>query len=837
MAIICPKCHSENPDTKQFCADCGTRLTASEAVRISYTETLETPVEKLTRGTLFAGRYEIIEELGKGGMGEVYKVYDTKIKENIALKLLKPEIAKDKKTIERFSAELRLARKIRHKNICQMFDLGEDQRAHFITMEFVPGEDLKSMIRMSGRLAVVTAINVAKQICAGLEEAHKLGVVHRDLKPSNIMIDKEGNARIMDFGIARSLESKGITGTGVMIGTPEYMSPEQVEGKEVDQRSDLYSLGVILYEMVTGRVPFEGETALSIAMKHKGETPQNPKEINPNIPDDLSQLILKCLEKEKARRCQITSDVHSELERIEKGIPLNEKVIHKRKPLTAKEITVTFGLRKLLIPALTIIAAAIIAVFVWQFFLKKEPAAFLKEKPSVAVMPFDDLSAGRDQSHLCDGLAESIITALSKIKDLRIPARTSSFSFRGEEQNITEIGQRLNVRTILEGSLQKAGNKVRITVQLINVDDESLLWSEQFNRELDDVFAIQDDITLAIVDRLKINLLGGEKDRLLKRYTENAEAYELYLKGRYFWNRRTNEAIKKGLEYFQQAIEIDPQFGLAYTGIADCYIAGGGSYLGVSSKVAYERAREAAKKALEIDETLAEAHTSLGGCESEGNWLLAEREYKRAIELNPNYVTAHQWHAEHLWEMGRHEEAIAEAQLAKELDPFSLLANTALGAAFYFAGMYDKAIEQLRYTIELDPNFLRAHYWLGLSCVQNAMFKDAIEEFQKAISLSGNGAEYLAALGFAHALAGDKSKAEVILGQLKELSKLKYVSPIDLAMIYVALDEKETAIALLEKGYVEGADRLSSLKVDPVFNSLHSDHRFQDLLRRMNFPE
>jgi serine/threonine protein kinase/tetratricopeptide (TPR) repeat protein len=831
----CPKCQFNNPDTQRYCGECGTQLIPAKEMPV--TETLVTPREELLTGSTFAGRYQIIEELGRGGMGKVYKVYDTKIKEKIALKLIKAEIARDKKTIERFSTELRLARKIRHKNICQMFDLGEERRSHFITMEFVPGEDLKSMIRMSGRLAVVTAINIAKQICGGLDEAHKLGVVHRDLKPSNIMIDKEGNARIMDFGIARSLESKGITGTGVMIGTPEYMSPEQVEGKEVDQRSDIYSLGIILYEMTTGQVPFEGETALSIAMKHKGDRPKNPKDINRNIPDDLSQLILKCLEKDKARRCQSAPDVHSELERIEKGIPLTEKVIHKQKPLTSKEITLTIGLRKVFIPALTIIVIAVIAASVWQFFLKKEPIAFLKEKPSVAVLPFDDLSPGRDQGHLCDGLAESIINALSKIKDLRIPARTSSFSFRGEERNISEIGQRLNVGTVLEGSLQKAGNKVRIIVKLINIDDESLLWSEQFNRELDDVFAIQDDITLAIVDKLKINLLGGEKDKLSKRYTENAEAYELYLKGRYFWNKRTNEAIEKGFEHFQQAIEIDPGFALAYTGIADCYIAGGGSYLGVSSKIAYEKAKEAAKKALAIDETLAEAHTSLGACESEGNWLLAEREFKRAIELNANYVTAHQWYAEHLCEMGRYEEAIAQAKLALELDPLSLTANTALGAFFYFAGRYDKAIEQLRYTLELDPNFLRAHYWLGLSCAQNAMFKDAIVEFQKAISLSGNGAEYLAALGFAHALAGDKSKAEVLLGQLKELSKSKYVSSIDLAMIYIALDDKEKAIALLEKGYEEGADRLSSLKVDPVFKSLRSDHRFQDLLRKMNFPE
>ncbi len=836
MGVKCTNCGTDNTQDSEFCKKCGTQMIDSEEKPLP-TQTIEAPREELTRGTTFADRYEIIEELGKGGMGRVYRVEDKKLNQEVALKLIKPEIAKDKKTIERFRNELKFARNIRHKNVCGMFDLGEKEGAHFITMEYVRGEDLRTLIRRIGQLPIGKSISIAKQVCEGLDEAHRQGVVHRDLKSNNIMIDKNGNVRIMDFGIARSLEAKGITGAGVMIGTPEYMSPEQVEGKETDQRSDIYSLGIILYEMVTGRVPFEGDTPFTIGMKHKGEMPKNPKELNTQISDDLNRVILRCLEKEKDKRYQSSGEIRSELANIEKGIPLAEREIHKRKPLTSKEITVTFGLKKLFIPAFMIIAITIIGVSIWQFLFKKEPITFIKEKPSVAVLPFYDLSPQKDQSHLCDGLAESIINALSKVKDLRIPARTSSFSFRGEERNVSEIGERLNVRTVLDGSLQKAGNKVRITTQLINVDDESLLWSEQFNRELDDVFAIQDEITLMIVDKLKVNLLGTEKEHLLKRYTDNIEAYNMYLQGRFFWNKRTREEMGKSLECFQKALEKDPNYALAYAGLADCFIAGGGTYLGISPKIAYEKAREAAKKALEIDENLAEAHTSLGGCESEGNWLLAEREYKRAIELNPNYVTAHQWYAEHLWEIGRHEEAISQAKRATELDPLSLVANTALGAAFYFAARYDKAIEQLRCTIELDPNFLRAHYWLGLSCVQNAMFKDAIVEFQKTISISGSSPEYLAVLGYAYASAGDKSKAEVLLGQLKGMSKLKYVSPIDLAMIYAALDEKEEAIKLLAKGYEERADRLSSLKVDPVFNSLRSDHRFQDLLRRMNFPD
>jgi len=358
MGIKCPKCHSDNPETKRFCGECGTQIIPKEEIPV--TETIVTPKEELTRGTTLAGRYEIIEELGRGGMGNVYRVEDKKTKEELALKLIKPEIASDKKTLERFSNELKLAHKISHKNVCRMYHLGEEEGVHFITMEYIPGEDLKSMIRMTRQLTVGTAISMAKQVCDGLEEAHRLGVIHRDLKPSNIMIDKAGTIRIMDFGIARSLKTKGITGTGVMIGTPEYMSPEQVEGKEADPHSDIYSLGIILFEVLTGRLPFEGDTAFAIGLKHKSEAPENPRKLNSQIPEDLSRLILKCLEKDKENRYQSAEELRSELIRIEEGIPTTERVIPKRKPITSREITVKFSLKKLFMPALVFVALAIL---------------------------------------------------------------------------------------------------------------------------------------------------------------------------------------------------------------------------------------------------------------------------------------------------------------------------------------------------------------------------------------------------------------------------------------------------------------------------------------------
>jgi serine/threonine-protein kinase len=365
MTTKCPKCKAENPEESKFCNECGLQLDSVDQMPVPPTQTLEVPKEDLTTGSTFAGRYQIIEEIGKGGMGKVYKAQDKKIKETVALKLIKPEIASDKKTIERFGNEMKFARKVAHRNVCRMYDLGEEKGVHFITMEYVPGEDLKGMIRMMGQLGAGKTISIAKQVCEGLEEAHRLGVVHRDLKPSNIMIDKDGNARIMDFGIARSLKGKGITGPGVMIGTPEYMSPEQVEGKEVDQRTDIYALGVVLYEMVAGRVPFEGDTPFSIGVKQISEIPRPPKEINDQIPEDLSRVILRCLEKEKEKRYQSAGKLRTELENIEKGIPTTEREAPKRRPRTSKEITVTFGLKRLFIPGVIIVALAIIAIVIW----------------------------------------------------------------------------------------------------------------------------------------------------------------------------------------------------------------------------------------------------------------------------------------------------------------------------------------------------------------------------------------------------------------------------------------------------------------------------------------
>lgn len=825
MSVKCPKCQSDNPETATFCADCGARIISPEDIGV--TETIETPREELTTGSTFAERYQIIEELGKGGMGRVYKAHDTKIKEKIALKLINPEIAKDKKTIERFSNELRLARKIRHKNVCGMFDLGEDKGNHYITMEFIPGEDLRSLIRRIGQLPIGKSISIAKQICEGLTEAHRLGVVHRDLKSNNIMIDKEGNVRIMDFGIARSLEAKGITGAGVMIGTPEYMSPEQVEGKEVDQRSDVYSLGIILYEMVTGQVPFEGDTPFTIGMKHKSEMPQNPMELNTQISDNLSRVILRCLEKNKEKRYQSADNVRVELERLEKGLSITDRVEPKKKPLTSREITVQFNLRKLLIPVLVVIVIVAIGLIIWSPWAQKGSAPVPGDNPSIAVLPFYDLSPQKDQEYFCDGIAAELINRLTKIEKLSVPAQASSFSFKGKKLDVQEIGKKLKVESVLAGSLQKAGNRLRITVELVKVSDGYPLWSEKYERNMEDIFTLQDKISLSVVDNLRIKLLGEEKAELVMRHTQNPEAYNLFLKGLYFWNKRTADDIRKAINNFEQAIKLDSNYALAYARLADSYSLLP-FYTSVLPKEAFTKAKSAVIKALDIDETLAEAHSALGFIKMyyDWDWEAAETELKRAIQSKASYVTAHHWYAEYLSWMGRHEEAIEEISRAHEIDPLSLLINYIKAYVLFYARQYERAIEQCQKTLELDPNFHMPHVGLGRAYLAKGMYEEAIAEFQK----SGDKTY----LGFAYAEAGKRDEALAILQEMKERWKRGDIRALPIARVYVGLGEEDLALEWLEKSLERREPRMVMLKVDPRFDKLRSNPRFKALLKKMN---
>jgi serine/threonine protein kinase/tetratricopeptide (TPR) repeat protein len=828
----CPKCDSDNTAVARFCSNCATSLTGAEEAQPLPTQTIETPREELTTGSTFAGRYQIIEELGKGGMGKVYKAVDTRIKEKIALKLIKPEIASDKKTLERFGNELKLARKITHKNVGKMFDINEEQGTHYITMEYVPGQDLKGLIKQTGQLAVGTSISIAKQICQGLSEAHKAGVIHRDLKPNNIMIDREGEVRIMDFGIARSLKEKGITGAGVMIGTPEYMSPEQAEAKEVDHRSDIYSLGVMLYEMVTGRIPFEGDTALSIAMKHKGEIPRNPKEYNSQIPDELSGVVLKCLAKEKDERPKSVEELLSGLNNIEKGIPTTDRVIPTRKPITSKEITVSFPAKRILLAAVVVIVFAFIGLLLWQPWSQKVTSIRSSLRPSVAVLPFEDFSPQKDQEYLCLGIASELINRLNKIHDLWVPARGSSFFFRGSEANIQQIGNSLNVQSILMGTLMKSGNKIRISVELVDVVENEIIWSDTYERNEGDIFDLQDDVTLAIVEKLKVNLLGEESAALVKRYTENVEAYNLYLKGRYFWSQDTKAGFDQSLEYYKQAIEIEPLYALAYAGMADSYLSY--AFNGNSPrKAVMPQAEAAASKALEIDNTLSEAHASMAFIKilNDWSWSEGEREIKRAIDLNPSNALAHFYYSWLLTFIARHDEAIVEMKRAHELDPLSIDFHIGLGRRYYYARRFDEALEEFRKVLDFDPNADTARIWIGMTYAHIGKIEDAVAEIMRATD------DQSWFRGYILGVAGRKDEALKILNIRLERSKHEFVWPATIAFIYIGLGDKEEALRWLEITFEEREAWMDLLKVEPIYDSLRSDPRFQTLIKRMNYPD
>jgi TolB-like protein/tRNA A-37 threonylcarbamoyl transferase component Bud32/Flp pilus assembly protein TadD len=835
----CPKCQFDNTSDSKFCKECGTHLFPSEKIP-SRTETLETPTEEITRGTTFAGRYEIIEELGSGGMGKVYRVEDKKIKAEIALKLIKTEIASDKQIIERFSNELKMTRMISHRNVCRMFDLGEDKGSYFITMEYVHGEDLKSFIQRVGQLPTGKAISITRQVCEGLSEAHRLGVVHRDLKPGNIMIDKEGNAKIMDFGIARSLKGKGITGAGVMIGTPEYMSPEQVEGKEADERSDLYALGVILYEMVTGRVPFEGDTPLSVAVKHKSEIPKDPRELNAQLPEDLSRLILRCLEKDKEKRFPSAAAVSAELEKIERGVTTAERTAPAAKAGISGEKTRPFRLKKLFVPLLTVVALVVIALVLWRVLPKKRGAGPMGA-PSVAVLPFEDLSPRRDQEYFCDGMTEELIDRLSNIKGLKVPARTSVFAFKGKAEDIREIGRKLNVQTVLEGSIRKIDNQLRVTAQLINISDGFHLWSETYNRELKDVFNIWDEIALTIADKLKLTLLSDEKARLVKHSTENLEAYNLYLLGRYFSFQSTEESFNKGIQYFEQAIAKDPGYALAYAGQAGCYMGlYGAGYL--ARKESYPKAKEAIEKALELDEELGDAHAWLGYLKMIFDWDFAgaEHEFQCALKLSPGSSEVYFLYSMYLTFAGRFDEAIAGFKHVVELDPATPMNYVWLGGfGYHLAGRYDESMAQIKKGLDMDPSLPYGQLFLSSDYALKGMSGEAVFQADQILSASPNteDIETLAFLGWVYAVSGQQEKARNLLNRMLDLRAKRYVDAYLIGEVYAGLGEKDKAFIWLNTAYEEHAGQMFCIKVDHFIDNLRSDPRYKELLKKVGLEK
>ncbi|NIM57944.1 MAG: protein kinase [Candidatus Aminicenantes bacterium] len=767
MGVECPKCKTENTSDSEFCKKCATPLPSSKDIPV--TETLETPTEELTRGTVFADRYEIIEELGKGGMGKVYRVEDKKIKEEVALKLIKPEIASDKKTIARFSNELKMARKIAHRNVCKMYDLGEEKGTHYITMEYVPGEDLKSFIRRAGLLSAGKTVFIAKQVVEGLTEAHRLGVIHRDLKPQNIMIDEEGNARIMDFGIARAARGKGITAAGVMVGTPEYMSPEQAEVKEVDQRSDIYSLGVILYEMVTGRVPFEGETALGIAMKHKSEMPQDPKEINAQIPDDLSKVILRCMEKAREKRYQSAGEVRAELIKIQKGIPTTEHVAPRKKPITSKEITVSFSLRKLFVPAAILGVVVIALVVIWLVMRQREPAFAPKIENSIAIISFENQTGDKAYDYLQKAIPNLLITSLEQAGGLyvmtweRMHDLLDQMGKKDVENIDRDLGFRLcrieGVVALVRGSFVKAGDMFATDVKVLDVETKRLLKGVSSRGEgVDSILKTQiDELSKEIFEGIGAARpeIEPSKITVAEVTTGSMEAYRYFLSGAENVRKFYNEDARKDLE---KAVDIDPTFATAYL-----YLAG--AYGGLGNIEARDRAINKAK--------------SFSEKATEKERLLIEAGFIQYIERD-------------MGKLGNILRQITEKY------PREKIAHQALGSFFLNAGFYKQAIEQFNKALELDPGFAECHNALGYTYIRLEDYEKAIEHFKEYMSLNPGEPNPHDSIADAYVFIGRLDEA---VSHYKEAVRIKseFPSYFKLGYIYALKEEPVESMKWIDK--------------------------------------
>ncbi len=777
----CPKCHLDNPEDTLFCGRCAAQLGIKQEEAVSLdakTETMQTPLRELTTGSLFAGRYQIIEELGRGGMGKVYKALDTELNEKIALKLLRPEVSADGEAIERFRNELKTARQISHKNICRMYHLTKEEGTYYITMEYVPGEDLKRLIRKIGQMSVGRTISIAKQVSEGLAEAHNLGIIHRDLKPQNIMVDEGGNVRIMDFGIARSLLTKGVTGAGVMIGTPEYMSPEQVEGKPVDQRSDIYSLGIILYEMVTGRVPFEGDTPFTVGVKHKSELPRDPKELNPQIPADLGALILRCLAKDKESRHQSAGELLAELARIEAGLPTTERVAVERRPFTSKQITVTFGLKKLLMPAVIFIGLIVAGLIFWRLVLTKAPPPPPSGKPSLAVMYFRNNTGDEKLDHWRIAISDLLITDLSQSRYITVLSADKLFNILSQldqteaksytSETLKDVATQGSVKNVLIGSYARAGENFRIDIQLQDGGTGQILSSSRVEGKGEDsIFAMVDELTIKIKQDFKIPAveIASDIDRELEKITTaSPEALKFYAEGRKLHNE---QKYRESIQMMEKAVAIDRGFAMAYRSMA----------VGYSNLLLTSQKQTCLKKAFELTGRLSdrERYTIEGDYyrESERSYDKAVAAYERLLELYPdesigNTNLGFLYNSQEEWD-----KAIALYERVLRSNPESIWTYLNIANSYLAKGWPEKARATLEAFIRNYQDNFMVHIFLAVIYFVEGRYDQALAEAEKAGTL--NPSNYLVYLARAASYRGlrDWTKAEA---QHQELFGLEEIA-------------------------------------------------------------
>lgn len=735
--------------------------------------------------------YKVIDKLGEGGMGEVFLAEDTKLKRKVAIKFLPSNLAKDKESRERFEREAQAAAVLNHPNIVTVYEIGEFENQIYISMEYLEGELLRDKIdnhnSTSTEIPIEEIINISAQICEGLEKAHQAGIVHRDIKPGNIIIDKDNRVKILDFGLAKLKGVSQLTKENSTIGTIQYMSPEESRGEIVDARTDIWSFGVVLYEMLAGHYPFIGDYEQAVLYSILNEDPVPIENLQKIISEEMNQLVKKLLKKDLHERYQNINEIKSDLKSIENKLKTQKSKIENS-----------------------------------------------KQSLSIVVLPFVNMSADPENEYFSDGLSEELINALCKIKELHVVARTSAFSFKGKEMDVRDIGKKLNVERVLEGSVRKAGDQLRITAQLINVTDGYHIWSEKYDRKLDDIFAIQDDISFQITESLKSKLVTVPKEDP-EKHTSNLEAYDFYLKGKYYWNEYSAEWTNKAIDCFKKAIEKDHKFALAYATLSSVYVFQSTPLGSLPGKIAMPKAREAAQKALYLDPNLTEAYVALGAISTFYDWDgdKSIEYFQRAINLNPNSADARLW-IEFPLSLIRHDfnESINQLNHVLELDPLNLIIRLRLGYVYVYKYEFDRAIEHFQKILEIEPNFVLGHHGLMDVYGQTGMYEEAISRGEQVLKLAGRAQAHLGALAYCYGKAGRKNDALNIISEFLDQPKQGYTSPFWIATIYMGLNEPDHVFEWLEKAYEDRDGNLLYIMAPP-FDPIRTDPRYNNLLNKM----